>query len=70
MNIKIALRSYTAWAARQLFLEDRVGSIEVGKDADIAVWDRDPYTVPTADLKDMKCELTLFKGKVVYETAR
>ena len=70
VNIKIALRSYTAWAARQLFLEDRVGSIEVGKDADIAVWDRDPYTAPTADLKDMKCELTLFKGKVVFETAR
>jgi predicted amidohydrolase YtcJ len=33
-----ALRSYAAWAARQLFLEDKVGSIEAGKDADIAVW--------------------------------
>jgi hypothetical protein len=29
-----------------MFLEDRIGSIEVGKAADIAVWDRDPYTVP------------------------
>ena len=42
-----------------MFLDDRVGSIEVGKDADLAVWDRDPYTVPTAALKDMKAELTL-----------
>ena len=66
VDIRIALRSYTAWAARQLFLEDRIGSIEVGKDADIAVWDRDPYTVPTDSLKDMKCELTLFRGQVVY----
>jgi len=66
IDIKTALRSYTAWAARQLFLEDRVGSIEVGKDADIAVWDRDPYTVPAGALKDLRCDLTVFKGKVVY----
>ena len=66
VSIKIALRSYTTWAARQLFLEDRIGSIEVGKDADIAVWDRDPYTVPADSLKDMKCELTLFRGQIVY----
>ena len=61
-----ALRSYTAWAARQLFLEDRIGSIEVGKDADIAVWDRDPYGIATDQMKDMRCDLTLFKGRVVY----
>jgi predicted amidohydrolase YtcJ len=66
VDIKTALRSYTAWAARQLFLENRVGSIEVGKDADIAVWDRNMYTVPTDALKDLKCELTLLRGKVVY----
>lgn len=68
VNIKVALRSYTAWAARQIFLEDRIGSIEVGKDADIAVWDRDPYTVPTDSLRDMRCQLTLFRGKVVYSS--
>lgn len=49
-----------------MFLEDRIGSIEVGKNADIAVWDRDPYTAPTDSLKDMKCELTLFRGQIVY----
>ena len=26
-----------------MFLEDRVGTIEVGKEADLAVWDRNPY---------------------------
>jgi predicted amidohydrolase YtcJ len=66
VDIRAALRSYTTWAAHQLFLEDRIGSIEAGKDADIAVWDRDPYTVPVNALKDLRCELTLFKGKVVY----
>jgi predicted amidohydrolase YtcJ len=35
--------------------------------ADIAVWDRNPYQVPTAALKDMACEMTLQGGRVVYE---
>ena len=66
VDIRTALRSYTAWAAHQLFLEDRVGTIEVGKDADLAVWDRSPYEVATAALKDLRCELTLVRGRVVY----
>jgi predicted amidohydrolase YtcJ len=66
VDVKTALRSYTAWAARTMFLEDRVGTIEVGKDADLAVWDRNPYTVPTEQLKDMRCELTLVRGQVVF----
>jgi predicted amidohydrolase YtcJ len=69
IDIKTALRSYTIWAAHQIFLDDRVGSLEVGKDADIAVWDRNMYTVPTDDVKDLKCELTLLRGKVVYRAA-
>jgi predicted amidohydrolase YtcJ len=68
VDIKTALRSFTIWAAHQMFLDDRIGSIEVGKEADIAVWDRDMYTVPVDQLKDLKCELTLVKGKVVYSS--
>jgi len=67
VDIRTALRSYTVWAAHQLFLEDRIGSIEVGKDADIAVWDRNIYSVPTADVKDLRCELTLVRGAIVYQ---
>ena len=66
VDIKTALRSYTIWAARTIFLEDRVGSIEVGKEADLAVWDRNPYQVDTAALKDMRCEMTLVRGKIVF----
>jgi predicted amidohydrolase YtcJ len=66
VDVKTALRSYTVWAAHQIFQDDRIGTIEVGKEADLAVWDRDPYTVPTAALKDMRAELTLVKGRTVY----
>ena len=66
VDIHTALRSYTAWGARQMFLEDKIGTIEPGKRADIAVWDRDLYSVPTDQIKDMKCLLTLLDGQVVY----
>ena len=66
VDIHTALRSYTAWSARQMFLEDRIGSLEVGKRADIAVWDRDLYAVPVAEIKEMKCLMTMIDGEVVY----
>jgi hypothetical protein len=67
IDVHAALKSYTAWAAPQLFLEKHIGSLEVGKQADLAVWASDPYTIPSAELKDLRCELTLFGGKVVYD---
>jgi predicted amidohydrolase YtcJ len=66
VDVKTALRAVTIWAARQMFLEQKIGSIEPGKYADLAVWDRDPYTATTAQLKDMQCLLTMFNGKVVH----
>jgi predicted amidohydrolase YtcJ len=66
-DIDSALKSYTVWGARQIAADDRSGSLEVGKSADIAVWDRDPLSVPTDAIRDMTCELTLFHGKVVFE---
>ena len=69
IDVKAALRAFTIDAAYQMFLETKTGSIEVGKYADLAVWDRDFYTVPSAELKDLRCELTVFNGHVVYQAA-
>lgn len=68
-TIRTALKSYTAWAAPLVGAGGKTGMLAPGMAADIAVWDRDPYAVPTAALKDMACEMTLFRGKVVYERA-
>jgi predicted amidohydrolase YtcJ len=68
VDVHAALRSYTAWAARQLFLEDKVGSLELGKEADIAVWDKDMYTIPSEELRNLKCEMTIYHGQVVYRS--
>jgi hypothetical protein len=68
IDAKTALRSYTAWGARQMFLEGKIGTLEPGKHADIAVWDRDLTTIPTDQIKEMKCLMTLIDGEVVYNS--
>lgn len=66
VDVQTALRAQTLWVAHQMFMEDLIGSIEVGKIADLAVWDRNLYEVPTDELKDMRCVATLFNGQPVY----
>ena len=68
VDMHTALRSYTAWGSRQMFLENKIGSLEVGKKADIAIWDRDLYAVPIDEVKNLKCLMTLFDGEVVYSS--
>jgi predicted amidohydrolase YtcJ len=52
-----------------MFLEDKIGTLEAGKRADIAVWDRNIYTIPSEQIKEMKCLMTLLDGEVVYRSA-
>jgi predicted amidohydrolase YtcJ len=66
VDIHTALRSYTAWASRQMFLDKEIGTLEAGKRADIAIWDRDFYAASTDRIKDAKCLMTLLDGEVVY----
>ena len=66
IGVMDSIRAYTRWSARQVFLEDKIGSIEAGKYADIVVWDRDPLAVPTGELKELKAVLTLMNGNAVH----
>ena len=56
-----ALAMITINAARALEIDDRCGSLEVGKDADIAVFDRHPLD------SFGKCVLTLIEGEVFFD---
>jgi hypothetical protein len=67
VDIRAALRSYTIWAAHQMFLDGQTGSLEPGKYADIAVWDTDPYTAAPEAIRDVQCRMTLLEGEVVFE---
>jgi predicted amidohydrolase YtcJ len=68
IDVHTALKSYTAWGARQMFLEKKIGSLELGKRADIVVWDRDLYSIPADQIKEMKCLMTLLDGEIVYRS--
>ena len=67
VDVHAALRAVTIWAAHQMFLEKKIGSIEVGKYADLAVWDRDFYAIPSDRINDAKCLMTIFDGKIVFD---
>lgn len=62
-----ALRGFTLDAAWSLFLDREVGSLEVGKRADLIVFARDPMTVPEAEIPRVEIDLTLVDGQVVHD---
>ena len=59
------LRAHTIDGARAVFLEDDIGSITVGKWADLVIVDRDPLAVDAADLSDIEVDATYFEGTLV-----
>jgi hypothetical protein len=67
IDVRPVLRAFTIDAADQLFLERRIGSLEPGKYADLVVWNRDPYTIPPADLEELRALMTIFHGAVVFD---
>ena len=65
MSVEEMVRSYTIDAAYQLHMEDRIGSIEVGKRADLVVLDADLFNVPLHTIHDIGVDLTIVDGAVV-----
>lgn len=61
-----ALRGFTLDAAWALFLDTEVGSLEVGKRADLVVWGDDPMTSPAAAIPTAAIDMTLVDGEIVH----
>jgi len=62
-----ALQMYTSMGASAMELDDQIGSIEVGKLADLVVWDRNPLTIPAGELKEARPMMTIVNGAVAFE---
>jgi predicted amidohydrolase YtcJ len=62
-----ALRLYTSAASRYMFEEARKGTLEAGKLADLVVLSADFMSVPEDQIKDIKADLTMVGGKVVFQ---
>lgn len=59
-----ALKMITINAAESMELDDRIGSLEKGKDGDIAVFDKHPLDSTT------KCLMTIIEGEIFFDYAR
>src|SRR5882762_3010935 len=59
-----ALKLITINPALQLGIQDRVGSIEVGKDADLAIWNSHPFSVYA------RVDTTLIDGDIFFDRAK
>ena len=63
-----ALRLRTRESSWHLRMEDRLGTIEPGKLADLAVLDRDYFSVPDVEIKKIRSVLTVVDGRIVHQS--
>jgi predicted amidohydrolase YtcJ len=66
INLATAIRAYTLNGAFVNFLDHKVGSIEIGKQADIIVLNNNLFDIPSAEINETKVLATYFNGKLVY----
>ncbi len=64
------LKCMTEWAAEQYGEQDRKGTLEVGKLADLVILDRDPLNVDPMAIKDIKVVETIKEGVTIYPIPR
>ncbi|MFD1514813.1 amidohydrolase [Halomarina rubra] len=65
LSVTEALRAYTSGAAYAGFDEDRLGTLTVGKRADLVVLDESPWTVAPEAIGDVSVTHTVVDGRVV-----
>ncbi|MFB0543404.1 MAG: amidohydrolase, partial [Candidatus Bathyarchaeia archaeon] len=66
ISVMDAIRAYTLNGAYLEGMEDRKGSLEPGKLADMVILDRDILTCDPEELKDFKVLTTIIGGEIVY----
>ena len=65
LSLDKALRAVTIGAAQVIGLDGMIGSISIGKKADFAVLDRDPYKAGAAGLRNVRVKGVVFEGRFV-----
>jgi hypothetical protein len=61
-----ALRMFTRGNSWFLRMEEKIGTIEPGRLADLTVLDRDYFAVPEVEIKKVRSVLTVVDGKIVH----
>jgi predicted amidohydrolase YtcJ len=66
VDLATMIDAYTINGAYTIKLEDRQGSIEVGKRADLVVLDRNLFEIDPYEISDANVTMTVFDGRTVY----
>ncbi len=66
LTVEQAVNAYTRASAYARFSEDRLGTLEPGKEADLVVLSQDIFSVPHEDIGKTRAVLTMVGGKVVF----
>lgn len=69
LDIDTLIRGYTINAAYQLHMEDEIGSISVGKKADLIVLDANPFEVDAYEIASIGVDLTMQDGAIVHQVS-
>jgi predicted amidohydrolase YtcJ len=70
ITVEQAVNAYTLGSAYARFSEDRLGTLEAGKEADLAVLSQDIFSVAPENLARTHVILTMVAGKVVFREAK
>lgn len=66
VGLATAVRNYTLQSARALHIEDRSGSLTVGKNADLVAVDQDIFKISPERIGKTRVLVTMYRGDVVY----
>ena len=61
-----AIKAMTIWPAYQHFEDDRKGTLEVGKLADLVILDKNPLTLNSSEIETIRVLETIKQGRTVY----
>jgi hypothetical protein len=62
------LKAMTLWSAYQHFEESIKGSIEIGKQADFVVLNKNPITIASEEIKNIQVLKTINDDKIVFSS--
>ena len=66
LSVDDGIRSYTINNAYQMHMDDRLGSIEAGKYADLVILEKNLFDVPLNEIHNIKVCETIMDGKTMY----
>lgn len=66
LSVEEALKTYTVNAAYASFDEDKKGTVEKGKLADLTILSDDPTKISPSKIRDISVEMVIVNGEVVY----